>query len=105
MEVSRVPILRAMVTISSLSMPIRGWNRGRSTTAPVTAMASMVWDATWPRFSPVTRARQPWYFAIRWAMRIINRRIIRVKYSSGQWSRMASWISVKPTTSTVIRPQ
>ena len=31
--------------------------------------------------------------------------MIRVKYSSGQLSRMASWISVKDTTFTVIRPE
>ena len=46
MEVSSVPMRRAMDTISSLSMPMSGWNIGMWTTAPVTAMASMVWLAT-----------------------------------------------------------
>ena len=41
-----VPILRAMVTISSLSMPISGQNSGIFSTAPVTAIASIVWLAT-----------------------------------------------------------
>ena len=41
-----VPIRRATATISSLSMPMSGWKIGIWTTAPVTAMASMVWDAT-----------------------------------------------------------
>ena len=85
-----MPMRRAMVTISSLSMPMRGVKRGRLTTAPVTPMASMVWEATWPRFSPVTKHLQPCSRAMRCAMRIINRRIMRVKYSSGQPSRMAS---------------
>lgn len=38
--------LTAIVTISSLSMPMQGRNTGRSHTAPVTAMAGMVWLAT-----------------------------------------------------------
>ena len=50
-------------------------------------------------------APQPSSRAIRWEISIMNRRMIRVKYSSGQLSRMASWISVKPTTFTVILPQ
>ena len=37
-----VPILRARVTISSLSMPMSGWKMGICTTAPVTAIASIV---------------------------------------------------------------
>ncbi len=78
---------------------------GISTTAPVTAMASMVWEATWPRFSPVIRAPQPSALAIRAEISIMNRRMISVKNSSGQLSRMASWISVKDTTFTVILPQ
>ena len=40
MEVSKVPILRAMATISPLSMPQSGWSTGRCTTAWVEAMAS-----------------------------------------------------------------
>ena len=45
-DVSKVPILRARRTISSLSMPMSGWRTGRSVTACVEAMASMVWLAT-----------------------------------------------------------
>ena len=99
-----MPIFRAMVTISSLSIPTSGMKIGMSTTAPVTVIASIVWEATWPRFSPVTRAPQPSSLARRWAISIMNRRIMRVKYSSGQLSRMASWISVKETMFTVILP-
>ena len=39
------------------------------------------------------------------AISIMKRRMMRVKYSSGQLSRMASWISVKDTTLTVILPE
>ena len=46
MDVSIVPILRARATISSLSMPMSGWKMGICTTAPVTAIASIVWLAT-----------------------------------------------------------
>ena len=45
-EVYNVPIFLAMRTISSLSMPISGWSTGRSMTACVEAMASIVWLAT-----------------------------------------------------------
>lgn len=90
MDVSIVPIWRARVTISSLSMPMSGWKMGRSTQAPVTAMASMVCEATWPRFSPVTRQPQPWSRAMRSAIFIMNRRMTSVKNSSGQLSRIAS---------------
>ena len=41
-----MPIFRAIWTISSLSIPTTGRRMGRSTTAPVTSMASMVWLAT-----------------------------------------------------------
>lgn len=40
-----------MRTISSLSMPITGRRMGRSVTSPLTARASMVWLATWPRLA------------------------------------------------------
>ena len=79
-----------MVTISSLSMPISGQNSGIFSTAPVTAIASIVWLATCPRFSPVTRHFAPWSRAMRSEMRIMNRRMMIVKYSSLQLSRMAS---------------
>ena len=58
-DVSSVPMRRAIATIYSLSIPMSGQNTGRSTTADVTPMASMVWDATCPKFSPVTRHWQP----------------------------------------------
>ena len=79
MEVSKVPIFRAMRTASSLSIPTRGRKMGSAVTAPVTAMASMVWEATCPRDSPVTTARQPVRRATPSAMRIMNRRMRRVK--------------------------
>ena len=90
MEVSKVPIFRAARTISSLSMPISGCSTGSAVTAWVTAMASMVWLATWPRFSPVTMARAPVRSAMPEAMRIMKRRMIRVKNSSGHFSRISS---------------
>ena len=90
MEVSKVPILRAMATISPLSMPTRGWSTGRCTTAWVEAMASMVWLATWPRFSPVTMAFAPLSRAMRSAMRIMKRRMMSVKYSSEHLARISS---------------
>ena len=72
--------------------------------APVTPMAAMVWLATWPRFSPVTSAPQPLSRAMRSAMRIMNRRMMMVKYSSGHLSRISSWMWVKGTTQSRIRP-
>ena len=45
-KLSIVPILRAMVTISSLSMPIRGRSTGMVVTSSLTASACMVWLAT-----------------------------------------------------------
>ena len=90
MEVSKVPIFRAIWTISSLSMPTQGRRMGRSTTAPVTIMASMVWLATWPRHSPVTRALAPHRLATAWEMRIMKRRMMTVKSSSGQERRSSS---------------
>ena len=69
MDVSNVPISRAIFTISRLSMPMSGWSTGRCVTSCVQAMASMVWLATWPRFSPV---------------------MMSVKYSSGQARRISS---------------
>ena len=45
---------------------------GRPVTAWVQAMASMVWLATWPRFSPVTMALQPPRSAMRSAIRIMK---------------------------------
>ena len=59
-------------------------------TASVARMASMVWLATCPRFSPVTRAPQPLDSAIFSAMRIMKRRMMSVKYSSGQLRRISS---------------
>ena len=85
-----MPIFRAVRTISSLSIPTRGRNTGRVHTWPVTAMASMVWLATWPRDSPVISPWAPTRWATRSEMRIMNRRISRVKRASGQWSRSCS---------------
>ena len=76
--------------MSSLSIPTTGRRMGMSTTAPVTFMASMVWLATWPRHSPVTRALAPHRWATFWAMRIINRRIMMVNSSGGQERRSSS---------------
>ena len=77
---------------------------GRSTTAPVTSMASMVWLATWPRHSPVTRALAPHRRATSWAMRIMKRRMMTVNSSSGQERRSSSWMAVKGTTWTTVLP-
>ena len=52
----------------------------------------------------MTSAPQPFSCAIRAAIFIIIRRITTVKMSSGQLSRMASWISVKGTTASRTRP-
>lgn len=104
MEVSKVPIFRAIFTISSLSIPTTGRRTGRLATAPVTAMASMVWLATWPRHSPVTRALAPHRWATFSEIRIINRRITSVNSSWGQDRRSSSWMAVKGTTWTVSRP-
>ena len=79
MEVSKVPILRAMRTISSLSMAITGRKMGRFAASSVEAMASAVWLATCPRHSPVTRHLAPTRSATRSAQRIMNRRMISVK--------------------------
>lgn len=46
MDVSKVPIWRAIFTISSLSMPIRGRSTGMVVTSSLTASACMVWLAT-----------------------------------------------------------
>ena len=104
MEVSKVPIFRAMRTISSLSMPTTGRRMGREQTAPVTFMASMVWLATWPRHSPVTMAPALTRAATASAMRIMNRRMRMVNSSSGQARRSSSWMAVKGTTCTTSRP-
>ena len=74
-------------------------------TARVQAMASMVWLATWPRFSPVTMALQEFWSASMSAMRIMNRRMTSVKYSSGHLARISSCMCVNGTTSRHIAPQ
>ena len=81
---------REICTISSLSMPMQGRRTGSCTTAPVQIMASMVWLATWPRHSPVTRALAPQRLATSWEMRIMNRRMMMVNSSSGQERRSSS---------------
>ena len=81
---SKAPISRAMRMISTLSMPIRGPQDRQRGHILVTPRASMVWLATWPRDSPVTRAPALAFLAMASAMRIMNRRMMRVKYSSGQ---------------------
>ena len=90
--------------ISTLSMPMRGRSTGMEATSSVAARAIMVWLATWPRDSPVMRALAPARRATASARRIMKRRIIRVKYSSGHLRRISSWISVKGTMCTSIRP-
>ena len=79
-----------MRMISTLSMPIRGRSTGIVVTSSVTPRAIMVWLATWPRDSPVTRALAPAFLATASEMRIMNRRMMRVKYSSGQFLRISS---------------
>ncbi len=64
----------------------------------------MVWLATWPRFSPVTMALQPLLLGYHSAMRIMKRRMMSVKYSSGHLARISSWMCVKGTTSRHICP-
>ena len=80
-------------------MPITGRSTGRSLAASVQASASSVWLATCARLSPVTSAPQPFSCAIRVGDAASSyRRMMMVKMSSGQLSRIASWISVKGTT-------
>ena len=67
-------------------------------------MASMVWLATWPRLSPVTRAPAPVRRATSAAMRIMKRRMRMVNISSGQERRSSSWMAVKGTTWITSRP-
>ena len=71
-------------------MPITGRNTGIEQTAPVTFIASIVCEATCPRLSPVMSAPASCSCATRSASRIINRRIISVNISSGQFCRIAS---------------
>ena len=68
------------------------------TTAPVTAMASMVWEATWPRLSPVIRQPLSRERAMASVMRTMKRRVKMVKYSGEQVSRSTSCTWVKGTT-------
>ena len=87
-------------------MPMTGRKTGSVWhTAFVTAMAGMVWLATWPRLSPVMRPPHSYWMASFSAMRIIKRRMIRVKSSSWHLSRISSWILVNGTTRTGMRPQ
>ena len=61
-------------------MPMTGRKTGSVWhTAFVTAMAGMVWLATWPRLSPVTRPPHSYWMASFSAMRIMKRRMIRVR--------------------------
>ena len=71
--------------ISVLSKPIRGRKTGREHTAFVQVRPSMVWLATWPMDSPVTRAWQRVLRATRSAMRIMNRRMRTVSWLSGHF--------------------
>ena len=91
--------------ISSLSMPITGRSTGMSQASLVQAMAWMVWLATWPTLSPVISASHSFWRATRQAIFIMYRRMMMVNRSSGHWSRMASWISVKGTMCSLMRPQ
>ena len=85
-----MPISRAMRMISTLSVPIRGRRTGSFVTSSVTPSALMVWLATCPRDSPVTSA-EAWDFrATASASRIMKRRMMSVKYSSGHWRRISS---------------
>ena len=91
MLVSKVPMRRAVSMISVLSMPISGRSTGRSWAASVQARAIRVWLATWARLSPVMRALASMSLAMRFAMRIMLRRMSTVNSTSGAWSRMYSW--------------
>src|SRR5206468_4188713 len=57
MEISYVPICRAISMISTLSSPINGRRIGMETAREMTSMFSIVWDATCPTLSPVTSTR------------------------------------------------
>ena len=72
--------------------------------AVVARMASIVWLATWPKHSPVTRAPAPVRWATCSAMRIMNRRMSTVNSSSGHLRRSSSWMAVKGTTWTTMCP-
>ena len=52
-EISKVPILRAMAMISSLSSAISGRSTARVAASSMQRRLSSVWLATWPRLSPV----------------------------------------------------
>ena len=85
-----MPMRRDIRIISTLSMPIRGRSTGSSVTLSVTPSASMVWLATCPSDSPVIRAPALTRRATACASRIIKRRMMRVKYSSGHFRRISS---------------
>ena len=73
-EVSKVPRRRASSVISILSVPISGRSTGTVAAASMAAMFSSVWEATWPRLSPVVSASAPVWWAMASAMRTIRRR-------------------------------
>ena len=98
-------IFSATAMISVLSRPISGRNTGMVTTASVQQRASMVWEATWPRLSPVISASAPNCLAMRSAMRIMKRRVISVPSSSGHFSWISSWHLVKGTRYTRMPPE
>ena len=56
-------------------------------------MFSSVWEATWPRLSPVTTARAPWRAAIPSATRSINRRYRSTRSGDGAASVISRWAS------------
>ena len=72
--VAKVPMRSACAMISDLSMPISGRNTSIGVAPAITVMFSSVCDATWPRLSPVTRARAPSRPPSAAAMRSIMRR-------------------------------
>lgn len=55
-EVSNDPMRRAVLMISCLSREINGRKMGTWAMDSTAARFSIVWEATWPRLSPVTSA-------------------------------------------------
>ena len=90
-EISKVPSAWAWSMISSLSDPIRGRSTGIATEASVARMLSSVWEATWPRLSPVTRAPARSRRAISSATRNISRRYRITRRAGGAETEISRW--------------
>lgn len=67
MERSNVPMRSAVSMISSLSSPISGRTIGNPRSFCSARMFMSVWDATWPRESPITMPDAPTLWAKRFA--------------------------------------